>query len=56
MNRLHKEKIKANIVERVSGSGGVVLALISIRRHVICSVRSLRRVVLSSVHRQKKGK
>ncbi len=49
---LHNDKIKANIVERFSGSGGgIVLSLTSILRLVICSVRSLWRVVLSSVHK-----
>lgn len=51
---LHKDKIKANVVERFSGNVGVVVIfLTSTVRHVIYSVRSLR-IVLSSVHRQKK--
>ncbi len=55
---MHKDKIKSNIVETVTADGAsVVLSfpLTSIWRHVICSIRSLRRIVLSTVDRKKKG-
>jgi hypothetical protein len=53
VNRLDKDNIKENITERLSGDGSVGLSLISTLRDVICSIRSLRRVVLPSIHNKK---